>query len=264
MENHVKVIDRQESEGGVVFEILEYQSLNGVVNPDVARDLYFAQKSGMKLRQIKVSLLREDSEVVTEVGSLQYSKGNLVQENKVGGLGGLAKKLFKNVANREEVFRPSYIGKGEIHMEPVFEHFSIVHMVDGDLLIDEGMFYCASRSLDVSVKMVSSASSKFLGSNGWFHTRVRGTGLLVVKIPVPESELSVVDLNNETLMVDGTFALMFDNSLNYTVGRTSGNLIKSSLGGEGWLETYKGTGTVFLAPTVDVYNDIRKGNSREG
>jgi len=46
------------------------------------------------------------------------------------------------------------------------------------------------------------------GGEGLFQTRIRGTGICVLESPVPADEVLRIDLKEETLQVDGNFALM--------------------------------------------------------
>lgn len=255
--DHVRVIHREEIDG-LRVEILQYDELHGSNDPSISQHLYFAQKTGMALRQVRITLLNNDSEIVTEAGALQYFKGNIRAENKVGGFSGLASKIFGKKVNQESLFRPSYIGRGEVYLEPSFSNFLIIthSNVNDHLIMDKGMYYCSSSSMDIGINRVGNMSSAFLGSDGLFQTSVKGRGIVVVEIPVPWSEIREVTLNNETLKVDGTFALMRTGNVSYSVGLANKGLIKSFFSGEGLVETFTGTGKVWLAPTRDSYLGI--------
>ena len=61
-------------------------------------------------------------------------------------------------------------------------------------------------------------------------------------------ELIEVELNNDVLKVDGSFAIAWSNSLEFTVERTTKTLIGSAASGEGLVNVYRGTGKVLMAP----------------
>lgn len=254
---NVRVLDRMEWQG-MIFEVLEYTELLGSSDPSISQHLYFSQKTGMRLRQVRISMTRRDNEVVVEAGALQYLKGNIVSENRLGGFGGMAKKMFGNRVNKEEMFRPSYKGVGEIYLEPSFSNFLLVSQDDPTdrLVMDKGMYYCSTGGMDVGISRVKTISSAFLGSDGFFQTSVKGCGITVVEIPVPMSEMRMVELNNETLTVDGTFAVMYEGNIHMTVGLATRGIIRTLFSGDGLVEKFEGTGRVWLAPTRDTYVGI--------
>ena len=65
---------------------------------------------------------------------------------------------------------------------------------------------------------------------------------------VQREELIEVELQDDVLKVDGSFAIAWSNSLNFTVERTTKTLIGSAASGEGLVNVYRGTGKVLMAP----------------
>ena len=90
---NINVIDGVEKDNFKI-EILEYNALKGSKDPRLAKDLYYIQKAGLSLRQVKVTL--DNGGVVVEPGALYFHKGNISCEANIGGVGGLAKKMLKN------------------------------------------------------------------------------------------------------------------------------------------------------------------------
>jgi uncharacterized protein (AIM24 family) len=72
----------------------------------------------------------------------------------------------------------------------------------------------------------------------------------VLESKVPMVEISVIELNNDTLKVDGNFAVLWSGTLQQTVGRSGKTLIGSAASGEGLVNIFKGTGVVWLATTL--------------
>ena len=58
------------------------------------------------------------------------------------------------------------------------------------------------------------------------------------------------------LRVDGNFAVLRSASLQFTVERSAKSLLGSAVSGEGLVNVYRGTGSVWLAPTIKVYSTI--------
>ncbi|WP_406656136.1 AIM24 family protein [Methanolobus sp. ZRKC2] len=259
MEKHfsdnITVLDSAESERFKV-EILEYKELSGSNDPQIGKDLYYVQKSGMKLRQVKLTL--EDGGMITEPGTLHFHKGNISCESNIGGVGGLAKKMLHNKLTNESTFKPRYTGTGEVFLEPGFSHFLIVKLDNGSVIVDKGIFYCCEDTLEVGVASQKNISAGLFGGD-WFQTRISGTGICVLESPVPMNEILKCNLNNERLQVDGNFALLRSDSVNFSVERSSKGIAGSMTSGEGRLQTFEGTGIVWLAPTQGVYSVMRNG-----
>lgn len=118
------------------------------------------------------------------------------------------------------------------------------------------MFYCAQGSVTVKPVMQRSISSALGGGEGLFQISLSGTGLVVLECPVPSCEIDIIELQNDTLRVDGNFAVLRSASLQFTVERSAKSLIGSAISGEGLVNVYRGTGSVWLAPTIKIYNTI--------
>lgn len=239
---------------GIKIEILEYKTLRGLRDICLAKNLYYIEKAGMSLKQIKITL--KNSAVTTERGALYFHKGNICTECETGGVGGLAKKLIKNKLTNESAFTPTYSGTGEIFLEPSFSHFILMELNNDAIIVDKGMFYCCERGVSVEVSSQKNLSSGLFGGEGWFQTRISGTGLCVLAIPVPLAEVLKYELNNERLQVDGNFVFLRSASINFTVERSAKNLVGNLTSGDGALQTFEGTGTIWMAPTQFAYGAL--------
>lgn len=118
------------------------------------------------------------------------------------------------------------------------------------------MFFAAQGSVNVSAFMQKNLSSAALGGEGIFQTSLRGPGLVVLECAVPMAEIEIIELNNDVLKVDGNFAVLRTGGINFTVERSAKTLIGSAVSGEGLVNVYRGTGQVWLAPTIKVYNSM--------
>jgi uncharacterized protein (AIM24 family) len=70
---------------------------------------------------------------------------------------------------------------------------------------------------------------------------------------VPLSEIVELRLQDETLQVDGSFALLRSSGIQFSVEKASKSLVGAMTSGEGLLQTFRGTGKVWIAPTQAVY-----------
>lgn len=239
------------------FEVLEFKNLNGSKDVNSATMLYFMKQANLKLKQVKINL--SNGAVKLESGALSFLRGNIEMENKAGGLMGLGKKMLTSKLTGETVFKPTYRGTGEIYLEPSFGFYALLELQNESIIVDDNLFYASEETVEVGAEMQKNLSSTFLGNEGLFQTKISGSGIVVLELPVPENEIVKYTLNNEVLKVDGNFALLRSRGIDFTVEKSSKSLISSATSGEGLLNVFRGTGEVWLAPTQYVYQRLQLG-----
>ena len=74
-------------------------------------------------------------------------------------------------------------------------------------------------------------------------------------------ELKLVD---ETVQVDGSFALLRTGNVRFSVKRASTTIAGAITSGEGVLQTFEGTGSVWVAPTQPLYQSMRSASPSAG
>lgn len=249
---NIKIIDQAES-GGVRIEVMEYQKLLGSTNTSAAVDLYYMEKQNMRCRQIAIYL--DHSSMTVEPGAMSYFRGDLEMTSGVTA-GNALGRLFSGAVTGEGMAQPEYRGTGMLVLEPSFRHFLILQLEKEEVVVDKGMFYCAQGGITVKAVAQRSLSAALGGGEGIFQILLSGTGLAVLECPVPSCEIDVMELKNETLKVDGNFAVLRSASLDFTVERSAKTLLDSAVSGEGLVNVYRGTGSIWLAPTIKVYQTI--------
>ena len=256
MSGRYKVLDQAEVDGFRV-EVLAYPNLSGARDPQTAANLHFAQQAGIRLKQVRITL--QDGEAIVESGALHFHHGRIEMESRIGGVAGLGKAMMNKFVTKEAAVMPRYRGVGQVYLEPSFSHFLIYRLHGEELIADKGMFYCGEGTLDVGSALQKNVSSAIFGGEGFFQTRIRGTGICVLESPVPADEVVKIDLKNETLQVDGNFALMRTGQIDFSVEKSTRSLLGTLTSGEGLLQTFRGTGSVWLAPTQAVYQRLQAG-----
>jgi uncharacterized protein (AIM24 family) len=260
MESNLTVSEQVEGENTTV-QILHHNSLDGCEDIETAKTLYYAKQVGMHLKQVRIIL--NGGEAILESRVLHFMKGNISLEAKSGGLGGLAKKIASSALTGETTFRPHYKGVGEIYLEPTFGHFILAKLDGEEIIVDKGMFYASEGSVEVGVAGQKNLSSALFGGEGFFQTKLTGRGWCVLVSPVPSSEIIRFQLNNEKLSVDGNFALLRKGHIDFKVEKSTKSVIGSMRSGEGLLQTFTGTGEVWLAPTQSVYEQLSQRGFRD-
>jgi len=200
-----EVIDTAEDDRFRV-EILAYSSLGGAKDHQTAATVYFANQAGIRLKQVRITL--RNGEAIAESGALHFMLGQIQMESKIGGVSGLGKAMMNKFVTKEAAIMPRYRGTGQIYLEPSFSHFLIYRLMGEEVIADKGMFYCGQGTLDIGSALQRNVSSALFGGEGLFQTRIKGKGICVFESPVPVDEVMRIDLKDETLQVDGNFALM--------------------------------------------------------
>ena len=252
----VEIIDAAEDDRFRV-EILAYSSLGGAKDHQTAATIYFANQAGIRLKQVRITL--RDGEAIAESGALHFMLGQIQMESKIGGVSGFGKAMMNKFVTKEAAIMPRYRGTGQIYLKPSFSHFLIYRLTGEEVTADKGMFYCGGGALDIGSAMQRNVSSALFGGEGLFQTRIRGTGICILESPVPADEILRIDLKNETLQVDGNFALMRTGQIDFSVEKSTKGLIGTLTSGEGLPQTFRGTGSVWLAPTQDIYQKLQTG-----
>ena len=260
---NISVIDRCKSKhGNVSVEILQYDKLIGSTNTNSAERMFFMGQQNIKARQIAV-YINNDS-VKIEPGAMSYFQGPL---NMISGvnMANAVGRMFTGMLTGEKMAMPEYQGQGILVLEPSFKHFITLELDPGECIItDKGMFFLAQGSVDVRPIMNSQISGALLGGEGIFQVALTGPGLVILESPVPMEEINMIHLDNDVLRVDGNFALLRSGNIGFTVERSARTLLGSAMSGEGLVNVFRGTGDVWIAPTLKIYDAINQARAYGG
>lgn len=243
---NVKVV---KSEGP--FTVVEYQR-DLSVTPGSAMTAFYSNQMNVRRRQVFCDLTQGD--VMIQSGAMQWSVGSVEATTGVKGPGDLMGKFLRSRATGETVLKPLYTGSGTLVLEPTYRHLLLLDVGQwgGSVVLDDGLFLACSATLQHRTVMRSNLSSAVAGQEGLFNLCLAGKGVVCLESLTPEEELVEVSLQEDTLRVDGSFAIAWSGSLSFTVERSSRTLIGSAASGEGLVNVYRGTGRVLLAPLASV------------
>ena len=245
-------LDKIENEYGKV-EVLQVPVLAGSSDIRSAESLFFVSQVGMRMKMIRITLPGQNSKVRVEPGALYYQQGNLEIKASTGG--GFFKGVARKATSGESLFVNEIHGKGEIYLEPTFGHYILVNTGGNVIVCDKSMFFASLGDLEISVKVNNTLTGLF-GGEGLFQTKISGNGIAVLFSPVPMSEIQVLNLTNSKLSVDGNFALLRIGDIDFSVEKASKGLVSTFISREGLLQTFTGTGQVWIAPTQGVYDKL--------
>ena len=199
------------------------------------------EQQGLKMIMATI----EKETIRAEAGALHYMRGDVRLECKMPSAGG----FLKSMVTKETIFRPTYEGTGEIYFgPPTFGEYTIIKLNNDSWVLDKGAYVCSDMTVEVGV-YTNKAISGLLGGEGFFQTKVDGSGQLVIQSPGP---LQTIDLVNDRLAVDGSFAVARQSCLNFSVKKATKGILGSMASGEGLLNVIEGTGRVLLSPVPNL------------
>ena len=211
------------------------------IPPVMGKNIEILQRESVRIAKITLN----NETFRTEAGAMYYMRGNITMESKAPSVGG----FLKAAVTGESVFRPTYSGTGELYLEPTRDELYCMNLnggVDSTWILENGSYYASEMGVEVDVHR-EKALSAFKSGEGLvdFQTKISGTGNVLVKAPGPVEE---IQLNNDKLVVDGTFAFARTATLRYSCERATKSILGSATSGEGMVRVYQGTGTVLMSP----------------
>lgn len=201
----------------------------------------FSVEEKQMLKMVKVEM--QNTMFRCESGAMYYMQGNLQIESKMPSAGG----LLKSMVTKETAFKPTISGTGTVYLEPSFGEFTIMDLKNETWILDKGAYYASEMGIEVGLWTNKAISGLFSGE-GFFQTQVSGTGKVVV---VSNGPLEEINLVNDRLVVDGSFAVARTAGIEFTVNKATKGLFSSWTSGEGIVNTFTGTGKVLIAPAAN-------------
>lgn len=240
----VRVVD---SKGA--FTVIEYLRDLSVM-PGSAQLAYFCNEMNVRKRQVVCDVGL--SSITTQAGAMQWTVGNVKATTGVKGVGDLFGKALRGSVTGESAIKPEYTGTGKLVLEPTYKHLILLDLADwnGSIVLDDGLFLACEATLKHKAVMRSNFSSAAAGGEGLFNLGIQGKGIVCLESACPKEELVEIVLENDVLKVDGSFAIVWSGSLEFTVERSGKSLIGSAASGEGLVNVFRGTGRVLLAPVA--------------
>ena len=185
-----------------------------------------------------------------------YISGNFF--NEVSPLIFLSLKFIsKKLIGEEEAYEITYSGNGDIFLEPSFNDFALVQLEDDEIILDSRLFYACEAMIEIDMLEQENFSSMFLNDERVSEMRIKGEGIVALKIPVPETEIFKCVLVNDTLKAKGNLAILRTGNIEYSIERLSKYENESEKNKEEKVHVYNGTGEVWLIPTKNAYNSLK-------
>lgn len=231
------------------FQVFEHER-DLSVSPANAVKAYFSSEMNVRKRQVLITL--NNSAVTVQAGAMQWMLGNVQMSSGVKGVGNFLGKMVSSAVTGESAVKPIYSGQGNVMLEPTYKHIILIDLAEwgGNIVLDDGLFLACDSTIQQQVVARSNVSSAVLGKEGLFNLSLVGNGIAVLESYVPMQELVVFELNNDCVKIDGNMAIAWSGSLNFTVEKSGKSLLGSAASGEGFVNVYRGTGRILMAPTA--------------
>lgn len=240
-------IVKTESNG--CFEVFEYQK-DLSVHPSYASIAWFMQEMNFRKRQVLCSL--NGNRIRTQAGAMQWTAGKITMNANMK-TGSVVGKILKSAVTGESVSKPIYEGTGYVMLEPTYKYIIIEDLSSwgSGMVLDDGMFLACDANIKEEVVARTNASSAILGGEGLFNLSLSGEGIAVLESSVPREDLIEIVLENDEVRIDGNMAVAWSKSLDFTVEKSTKSLVGSWISGEGFVNVYRGTGKILMAPVAD-------------
>ena len=251
--DNIKVIDEKGP-----FQVIEYEK-DLSVDPNEAPLKYFASKMNIRPRQLVVDLSKTYG-IYLQAGAMQWMSGSNKLSSGIKGVGDLGKKFLKSKVTGETTIKPEYSGDGYLVTEQTYKHLILLDLNEwnNNLMLDDGLFLAAEKSIELTVQRRTNLSSALAASEGLFNTVLVGSGYVCLESRIPVKELIVIELENDTVSIDGPMAIAWTSNLELTVEKSGKSFLGSAVSGEGLVNVYRGTGKILMAPLTGKlsYHDL--------
>ena len=229
------------------FRVLEYLADMSVA-PEDAVTAYYASAMNVRRRQVLCDL--SQAPIRTQAGAMQWMLGNVSMNSGVRGVGNLLGNMVRGKVSGESAIKPEYTGDGILALEPTYKYILLEDLASwrGSIVVEDGMFLACDSRVGMQVVARSNLSSAIAGGEGLFNLCMSGSGVVCLESNYPREELVEISLDNDMIRIDGSMAVCWSQSLNFTVERSATSLLGSAMSGEGLVNVYRGTGKILMAP----------------
>lgn len=232
------------------MQVIEYKK-DMSVSTATSKMQYYMSKMNVNKRQVLLNL--NGNSYTIQAGAMQWMSGNVQMQTGVSGVGNFLGKLASAAVTKESAVKPVYSGYGQMMLEPTYRHIILTDLSQwgGQMVLDDGLFLACESHIQQKVVARKSVTSAVFGGEGLFNLSLVGQqGAVALESIVPFEEIIQIDLNNDTMKIDGNMAIAWSGSLEFSTETATKGLINSAISKEGFVNVYRGTGRIWLAPVM--------------
>lgn len=250
-ESSLTIVDSFQSADSSV-EIVQF-SPTFTPQSSLLEKLHQAYQSGMRWQQARLTLQHEASCIYTIPWSIDAIKGTITSSDSDQSLAFEQGLPTPNLNNSHTVVQ--YTGRGSLFFEPTTNPLLSIKLNQEKVVLNTSAFYAAEGSLQHEIVKLSLADA---GGDVCDLFQFSGTGWVLLSSPVSNEQLIKISLNNETLSVDGNLVLLQKGEFQIQVGKSRKGLFDPLNPSQGLLQTFTGTGEIWLTPHENAYTHFLK------
>lgn len=189
------------------FKVIQYDR-DLSCTPEEAMTKYYMSQMYVTKKQLVCDT--DKASVILSPGKMQWTIGKVKATSGIKGVGDAVGKFFSSKVTGEQMVKPEYEGPGLVVCEPTYKHIVLMDLDEwgGAVTVDDGLF----------------------------NTCLAGHGVVALECRCPEEELIEITLNNDTIRIDGNYAIAWSEDLRFTVEKSGKSLLGSAVSGEGFVE----------------------------
>ncbi len=238
-----------------IFRVLEHKVDQSAKTMHQAEMNFYFSRTGVNKKQLLIRLKNES--VCVNPGLLMFTCGNIEVKTNVRGVGDLINKAISSSVTGEGMIKPKYHGTGYVMLDHTYRYILLEQTnKENGMIISDATFLACSGGVNIKTMPVSSLTSAALGREGVFNLLLKGDGIVAFTSPVPKEDITIVELQNDVLKVDGNYAIAWSESLSFAVENPSADLFSTSVSQEGYVNVYRGTGQVLLSSVLPQNLDV--------
>lgn len=232
------------------FQILEYENLSGISSVENTININRLQDCGITLKQVKIIL--DNSSVKIQSGALSFMKGNISIKSNIENKTKFSQMIFKNKKIDESMIKPIIQGKGELFLESSIEYFTLIELEDDEIIVDDSVFYACEEEIEI-YKLIKKTSQ--IINNEEIQLKLKGSGIVLLKIPIHESEILRCKLYKDRLIVKDDLVILRTGNIKLSVENSGNTIIRDAIDNDDKVNVYSGIGEVWIVPTKKIYNE---------
>lgn len=198
--------------------------------------------------------LKKGEKIYSESNSMVMMDGTLDLTGKMNG--GFFQSVMRKMANDETFFRQEIIatrGEGDVLLSQKLPGALKILEISNQqhYNLNDGAFLACEDGVETTVKSQGIGGALFGSTGGFFITKVKGSGKLVVG---GFGDIFEIDVNpGNDVIIDNNHVVAWDDMLDYKISISTskgkgffGNLLNSQLSGEALVTRFSGQGKVYI------------------
>lgn len=233
------------------FQVLEYENLSGISSIENTININKLQDCGITLKQVKIIL--DNSSVKIQSGALSFMKGDVSIKSNLEATSKFPQMIFKNKKIDESMIKPIIEGRGELFLESSLEYFTLVELEDDEIIIDDSIFYACEEQIEIY--KITKKTSQMVDDEEVMQLKLKGSGIVLLKIPVHESEILRCKIYKDRLIVKDDLVILRTGNIKLSVENSGNTIIRDTIDNDDKIDVYSGIGEVWIVPTKKIYNE---------